>query len=225
MSNESIDEGSEQKSVGAALGIGILLLPFVFAWLTLRKGYSKVARIVSLGWMALIVIVLVFSSNNDGSSVNQNDLDTLAENSQSQDVASDLNESAAGFDAEDQPVADAFPADKLNVLARCNVLANGMSSIKQFLYMKSAQGLTYTDEERAQDALIVDVTNKEIASVVNSSKANGYFKDAQSIVVGAQSDLQSQWNSVQNSPNSSESINSASEIINYYTNNCLSLAA
>ena len=222
---EKKDELNGSRRVGVALGIGILLVPFVFAWFTLRKGYGKVARIVSLGWMALVVIVSVVSGNNGGSSVNQDGLNTLAENSQSQDVASDSKESAAESSAEDQIVAEAFPADKLKTFARCNVLANGMPSIKQFLYMKSAQGLTYTDEERAQDADIANVTNKEIVSVVNSSKVNGNFEEAKSIVVEAQSDLQSQWNSVQNAPNSPESINSASEIINYYTNNCVSFAA
>lgn len=45
------------KSVGAALGIGILLLPFIFAWFTLRRGYSTTARILSLGWMAVVVLI------------------------------------------------------------------------------------------------------------------------------------------------------------------------
>lgn len=58
MTDVNVD-GGEQRKVGAALGIGILLLPFVFAWFTLRKGYSKFARIVSLAWMAVIIFAIV----------------------------------------------------------------------------------------------------------------------------------------------------------------------
>ena len=42
--------------VGALLAVGIFLVPYIFGWLLLRKGYSTQARIVGLGWMALIFI-------------------------------------------------------------------------------------------------------------------------------------------------------------------------
>lgn len=45
------------RKVGILLGIGIFFLPIIFAWFTLRRGYSKLARIVSLGWMALWLVI------------------------------------------------------------------------------------------------------------------------------------------------------------------------
>ncbi|MEZ8662356.1 hypothetical protein AB6D63_02860 [Vibrio splendidus] len=43
----------DNKKVSVGLGIGIVLVPFVFAWFTLRKGYSSKARFVSFGWMLM----------------------------------------------------------------------------------------------------------------------------------------------------------------------------
>lgn len=45
------------RKVGILLGIGILLLPIIFAWFTLRKGYSTVARIVSFVWLAVSLVI------------------------------------------------------------------------------------------------------------------------------------------------------------------------
>lgn len=39
------------RAVSFGLGFGILLFPMIFAWLTLRKGYSTAARIVSFLWL------------------------------------------------------------------------------------------------------------------------------------------------------------------------------
>ncbi|AGB11004.1 TPA: hypothetical protein ACPVYA_004308 [Vibrio parahaemolyticus] len=43
------------------LGLGVFIAPIIFAWVTLKKGYSTVFRAVSFGWMALYVIALIFS--------------------------------------------------------------------------------------------------------------------------------------------------------------------
>lgn len=49
-----------KRHVGFLLGMGILILPIVFAWFTLRSGYSVLARSVSLVW--LVVSLLIFGS-------------------------------------------------------------------------------------------------------------------------------------------------------------------
>lgn len=46
----------EQRRVGAALAIAIFVAPPLFAWLLLRSGYSALARIVSFGWLALVIV-------------------------------------------------------------------------------------------------------------------------------------------------------------------------
>lgn len=46
-----------ERKVSILLGIGIFLMPYIFAWFTLRKGYSKPARFISFGWLLLLVFV------------------------------------------------------------------------------------------------------------------------------------------------------------------------
>ncbi len=49
---------SGSRSVGLLLWIGILLLPIVFVWFTLRKGHSTKSRIISFGWLILSLIIV-----------------------------------------------------------------------------------------------------------------------------------------------------------------------
>jgi len=49
------------RSVGFLLGVGILFMPYIFSWFTLRKGYSNLVRVVSLGWLGVVVAVLIAS--------------------------------------------------------------------------------------------------------------------------------------------------------------------
>ena len=50
-------EHFQQKKVSIPLAIGIFIIPIIFAWFTLRKGYSKTARIVSFGWLIFGFII------------------------------------------------------------------------------------------------------------------------------------------------------------------------
>lgn len=43
----------EDKKVSIPLAIGIFLIPLIFAWFTLKKGYSTKARVLSFGWLIL----------------------------------------------------------------------------------------------------------------------------------------------------------------------------
>ena len=80
MTDENGTQGAENRAVGAALGIGIFLVPFVFAWFTLRKGYGIVARVVSLGWMAIIVLIAIRGpSHSDQSQLPESDANLVAE--------------------------------------------------------------------------------------------------------------------------------------------------
>lgn len=49
-----------ERSVGAFLCLGILILPIIFVWLLLRKGYSKTVRV--WGFIYLLISLLVFPS-------------------------------------------------------------------------------------------------------------------------------------------------------------------
>ena len=50
-------EAPEKRTVSALLGAGILFIPFIFSWFTLRKGHSVLARILSFSWLVLIVVI------------------------------------------------------------------------------------------------------------------------------------------------------------------------
>jgi hypothetical protein len=50
------------RRVGILLGIGILFIPYIFAWLTLRSGYRTKARAISLGWMAFVILFIIIPS-------------------------------------------------------------------------------------------------------------------------------------------------------------------
>lgn len=48
-----------ERKVSILLGIGIFLMPYIFAWFTLRKGYSRFARFISFGWTIFLVFVSI----------------------------------------------------------------------------------------------------------------------------------------------------------------------
>jgi tRNA_anti-like len=53
----------EPRKVGVGLGIGIFLVPLVFAWFTLRKGHTTVSRGIALGWLAITLLIYGNANN------------------------------------------------------------------------------------------------------------------------------------------------------------------
>jgi len=66
VTNDQIQPETTRTSVSPILTIGILLTPFIFAWFTLRGGYTQKAKVISFAWM-ILVVVLAFL---DGSKIN-----------------------------------------------------------------------------------------------------------------------------------------------------------
>jgi hypothetical protein len=62
------------------LGIGIFLMPYIFAWFTLRSGYSTRVRAVSIGWAAFVILFIVIPSEirDAHRSTNVNTINTSA---------------------------------------------------------------------------------------------------------------------------------------------------
>lgn len=58
-----------KKNVGIILGAGILFLPLIFSWFTLRKGYTKKAKIISFAWL---VISFLLIGSQDGTEPSTN---------------------------------------------------------------------------------------------------------------------------------------------------------
>ncbi len=55
----SLSQRTSVREIGSLLFLGILLMPYIFSWVTLRKGYDKATRIMSLGWMAFFLVVVL----------------------------------------------------------------------------------------------------------------------------------------------------------------------
>lgn len=55
---------SPTRKVSVLLGIGILFIPYIFSWFTLRKGYSNLARIVSMVWLCVVFVSLVSNTRD-----------------------------------------------------------------------------------------------------------------------------------------------------------------
>ena len=72
------------RKVGILLGIGIFLLPVIFAWFTLRKGHSTLSRVLSFIWL---VITLIAYSSGAGTAPTNNatGANAVAESSKSGD--------------------------------------------------------------------------------------------------------------------------------------------
>lgn len=47
---------STSRPIGLVLGAAILVMPYLFAWATLRRGHSATARAVAFTWMTLALI-------------------------------------------------------------------------------------------------------------------------------------------------------------------------
>lgn len=54
---EQHDSDESFISPSIALIIGIIFLPYIFSWFTLKKGYSKTSKIISFTWMFLSILL------------------------------------------------------------------------------------------------------------------------------------------------------------------------
>lgn len=48
---------AQKRNVSFLLGLGIVVLPIIFAWFTLRKGHSVLSRVVAFSYMILSIMV------------------------------------------------------------------------------------------------------------------------------------------------------------------------
>jgi ATP-dependent Zn protease len=55
---QSNETPSEAKKVSLFLGLGILIMPYIFSWLLFRKGYSFFARFVSFSWLTIFIYTI-----------------------------------------------------------------------------------------------------------------------------------------------------------------------
>jgi hypothetical protein len=44
------------RKVGFWLAVGIIFLPWIFSWFTLRKGHSTLSRVLAMAWVGVVII-------------------------------------------------------------------------------------------------------------------------------------------------------------------------
>ena len=49
-------DGSREVSI--LLGLGIFFIPYIFSWFILRQGHTTLARVISFGWMILLILMM-----------------------------------------------------------------------------------------------------------------------------------------------------------------------
>ncbi|EPF6520048.1 DUF4236 domain-containing protein [Acinetobacter baumannii] len=57
--NTSTSQMPPNRSVSFLLGFGIFWMPYIFAWFTLRSGYSSTARWISFIWMIFVLLIVM----------------------------------------------------------------------------------------------------------------------------------------------------------------------
>lgn len=58
-------EEHQPRRLGIPLGVGIILLPIVFAWFTLRRGYSSSTRVAAFIWLSVNLAFAVVRITGD----------------------------------------------------------------------------------------------------------------------------------------------------------------
>lgn len=87
---------TQSRPVSALLGIGIFIWPLIFAWFTLREGYSTTARVVSFVWAGISFLfgILVFVAMVAAGSAANQEMDKLIEENEA--MQRDLMDSQQG---------------------------------------------------------------------------------------------------------------------------------
>lgn len=59
-------DDANSRPIAGPLKVGLFLMPIVFAWFLLGRGYSTKARLWGFGWMIAVVIMAVLASPETG---------------------------------------------------------------------------------------------------------------------------------------------------------------
>ncbi len=60
--NRQFVNDASYRRVSFLLGMGIFFMPYIFAWFTLRQGYSRQARMISFFWLIILILPTFFKS-------------------------------------------------------------------------------------------------------------------------------------------------------------------
>lgn len=149
---------SPKRRVSVLLGIGIFLLPIIFAWFLLRRGHSVLARVVGFGWLGIVVIAWLAGLGGGAPTApnavtNAGDAATVVSAQQPEKAAA----SAARVEAPAQP-ALTRPQQNAARSARDYLRISGFSRKGLIEQLSSPYGSGYdvADATAAVDSLNVD---------------------------------------------------------------------
>lgn len=110
-----------QRRVGFLLGLGIFLLPFIFAWFLLRSGHSTLSRIIGFGWMVFFLYTYTAKESHTTSSSSYTSSSSIPK------------PSAEDFRAVEIAVLDTYTAPQIaSAYSRNTVAADQMFKGKEF---------------------------------------------------------------------------------------------
>lgn len=97
----------EKRNVSFLLIIGIMCMPYIFSWLTLKKGYSLTARLVSFSYLLFIFGSFTWAAlNTDYTTQDTSTMETIDKSYQAYDLELEIlnNQSGLGefYDANTQ---------------------------------------------------------------------------------------------------------------------------
>ncbi|HPS40223.1 MAG TPA: hypothetical protein PL124_12460, partial [Candidatus Cloacimonadota bacterium] len=61
----SVYHNDPPKQVSVLLAIGIVIMPYIFVWVLLKKGYTDIARVVGFAYLLIFIVVTVSTYNNN----------------------------------------------------------------------------------------------------------------------------------------------------------------
>lgn len=215
----------EERKVSVALIAGIVVMPYIFAWFTLKKGYSVLARGLSLGWLAACVSIIAFAPDPP--------IKTEASKSEpTQEVANAESDPALTA----PPVAPAKPVqnrmidqtadqnimyfdeklkNRLRLLAKCNIFARNLGIMQSKAQNISAKlGTLYTMENSGPDLNLEKSTVYQIKVVIQELKNRSLYnesaqKEVSQIVYQSSEDFR---NRIQGAISSQDNIRSLQEM-------------
>ncbi|MCB0377856.1 MAG: hypothetical protein KDD33_05125 [Bdellovibrionales bacterium] len=140
-SDDTIKKENGPRSVGLLLGIGIFFLPYLFSWFTLRKGHTTKAKVLSFGWLALLLAANIYAPN-DGQNIQvQQQEDIQVEEPQSADENAQTEAQAPELKAK-RNIASAPKAQPI----RPQKIGLGVKTSKiMSVYSQPAIGMAFTN--------------------------------------------------------------------------------
>jgi hypothetical protein len=146
------------KSVGILLGIGIVLFPMIFSFLTLRTGHSTKARALSFTWLAFALVVAAAQNgaNQNGSTVSASKPNAVAESA----MQVDIRELLAAYEGNEVGADNTY---KGNLVRVTGIIGDIKKDILDNLYVTLGTGAVF--EIPQVQAFFDDSQNSQLAEL------------------------------------------------------------